>query len=284
MPNRLAAVVFQILVFAQALLLLTAAVLKGWLVVTDPFADLRTGYPLNILALAIVVEGVASIYLLFGRDRAFKWLILAGLFSLFGILSIARWLLGISGCGCLGAVEIPRWILPTIIAWTLVALVVLACHRAGRDLFQWRRAFLRIRPWYSNSSNAGIATGILLIALGFALFPWIRDVPAIQWWTGQPPLPGTRCDIGLLPVGQLTTVSIPWRNASDHPVVFVGSQTSCTCIGLTESRIALAPHQQINLTVQMRPRKPGRFHQRIVCFVNHPLQDRLTLDIVGQAF
>ncbi len=283
-PNRLAAVVFQVLVFTQAMLLVTAAALKAWLVATDPFADLRTGYPTSMLVLAIVIELVVAGYLLLGRDRTIKWRLLAGLFSLFGILSVVRWCLGISGCGCLGAIEIPGWILPLNTTLVLLVLATLAAFPPSRQLFDFRKTgSFPIRHLLDNPSMAGGLTGGMLIVVLVCAYPWLGHIPLVSMIADQPPMPSVRYVAGDLPFGQLATISIPWRNITDRTIEFLGSQTSCTCIGLAEPRIVAEPRQQIDLTVQIRPREPGRFHQRIVCFVDHPQQDRLTLDVVGIA-
>ena len=141
---------FRVFVWVQATVLVVAAVLKGGLVLTDSFADLRTGYPITILCLAIVFELVAAAWLIFCRDATIKWLILASAFSLFLFVSLIRYSMGIEGCGCLGSVELPRWLLPLNSVFVLAALAVFARHPRSRTLFRFRKTTQILRKKLSN--------------------------------------------------------------------------------------------------------------------------------------
>ena len=96
-------------------------------------------------------------------------------------------------------------------------------------------------------------------------------------------MPVVKYSAGELAVNESSDLVIPWRNGTTSKVVFLGSQTSCTCVGLTNPELSADPQEQVELNVNVRPRKPGLFHQRIVCFVDHPHQDRLTLDVIANA-
>jgi hypothetical protein len=260
-----------------------AAVLKGWLVLTDSFADLRTGYPITILYLAIVFELVAAAWLIFGRDATIKWLILAVAISLFLFVSLIRYSIGITGCGCLGSVELPRWLLPLNSALVLAGLVVFACHPRSRTLFRFREITQDLRKKLSNPTTVGGLVCLVLIVSGLAFFPWVQDYPIVTSFLGESPMPVVKYSAGDLSVDESADLVIPWRNGTSAKVVFLGSQTSCTCVGLTNSQLSADPQEQVELKVNVRPRKPGLFHQRIVCFVDHPQQDRLTLDVIANA-
>ena len=282
-PVRWAAGLFHGLVSFEAAVLLAAAILKVWLLAFDSFPELRTGYPTTILFLAIAVELVFAGYLLIGRDLAARWLMLACLFGTFLAISITRLLLGVSGCGCLGAVELPRWILPMNSILVLVILAVLVSHRLSRPMFDFRKLFDMFGHSFANPTFAGCLAGVIVIAVAFALFPWFRQYPPVSQFFDEPPLRPIRFAAGDLVVGRTVDVSVPWRNDSPQWIEVLGSQSSCTCIGLTRTRFTAGPSEEVELTLQVRPRKPGFFHQRIVCFVDYPLQDRLTLDVIANA-
>ncbi len=262
---------------------MVAAVLKGWLLLTDSFADLRTGYPTTILLLAIAIELSSSLFLVFGRDLTIKWLLLAGLFGQFFTISASRYLMGITGCGCLGSIELPRWLLPQNSALVLAGLFAFARYSGTRPLFRFRETSHDLRARIANPAIGGGMVSLLLIVVGTIAFPFVRTYPIVTGFLGEAPMPSVRFTAGDLAVDESVELAIPWRNGTSEKVDFFGSQTSCTCVGLTNPRMSVNPSEQVELTVNVRPRKPGLFHQRIVCFVDHPQQDRLTLDVIANA-
>ena len=250
---------------------------------TDSFADLRTGFPITILCLAIVFELVAATFLIFGRDATIKWLVLAGVFSLFLCVSLIRYSMGITGCGCFGAIELPRWVLPLNSVAVLAGLFVFARHPRSRGFFQFRTTIRCLHNRLKSPAVGGGLVCLLLVVSGLVGFPWVQDYPIVTSFLGESPMPVVKYSAGDLAVDQPIDLVIPWRNGTSAKVVFLGSQTSCTCVGLTNPNLSADPQEQVELKVNVRPRKPGLFHQRIVCFVDHPHQDRLTLDVIANA-
>ena len=283
MPYGFFLLFFRFLLIVEGLLLLAAGALKTWLLVTDPFADLRTGYPKTILVLAVIVEIAVAAWFLFGRDRAIQWIAMTSLFSLFLVISVARWALGISGCGCLGAVELPRWVLPANSGFVLVASFLIAKGWNGRRLLDFSGVRNLAHRFYTNPDWAAWLTTAMTVVGLFVAWPWLQTVPLFARLAGEPELPAIHFSASHLVVGEKSEIRIPWRNPSSFSVEILGSETSCTCIGLADARQVVGPSEETCLTAIVRPKKTGFFHQRIVCFVNHPRQDRLFVDVVGTA-
>ncbi len=274
---------FRYFVWVQATVLMVAAVLKGWLLLTDSFADLRTGYPTTILFLAIAIELGAAVYLVFGRDLTIKWLVLAGLFGLFLAVSAIRYSLGIAGCGCLGSVELPRWLLPLNSALVLAGLFAFARYSGTRPLFRFRETLRKLFASRANPTFTGRFFGVGICLVLILLSTWFRSHPEFASLLGKSPIPAVRFSVGDLVVEEQVALSIPWRNCTSEIVTVLGSQSSCNCISLSNSHVTVGPSEQIELKFQVRPHKTGFFHQRIVCFVNHTHQRRFVLDVVANA-
>jgi hypothetical protein len=152
---------FRYASYLLAALLTVTAALKLHLLLTDPFADIKTGTSLPFLWLAVIVE-LTAVWLVFSKiPQVWKWLSLLVLFSLFALVAGTNVWLGKTGCGCSGAVEIsPVWFL----AIDLLAIVGLVAARpeSGDEPnhglpIQW------------NGAIAGRVLGLILVGVMFVL-------------------------------------------------------------------------------------------------------------------
>lgn len=110
-----------------AALLLVAAVLKGWQLLTEPAAnnDIWTYRP--FLILTVEFELALGIWLLSGLFKKAAWLATIVCFSLFSMITLYKGITGYASCGCFGSVHVNPWI--TLFAIDLPAVLSLAVFR-----------------------------------------------------------------------------------------------------------------------------------------------------------
>jgi hypothetical protein len=152
---------FRNVSYLLAALLAVTAALKLHLLLTDPFADIKTGTSLAFLWLAVLVE-LTAVWLVFSKTpQVWKWLCLLVLFSIFVLVAGTNVWLGKAGCGCSGAVEIsPAWFL----AIDLLAIGALVAARPESNHESTRGLAVH---W--NGAIAGRVVGITLIGALFVL-------------------------------------------------------------------------------------------------------------------
>jgi len=126
--GKLSNIVLRIL----GMLLLTAAVLKGWQLLTEPVANSDIWSYRPFLILTVEFELALAIWLLSGLLKKAAWL--AGLlcFSLFSTITFYKGITGAASCGCFGSVHVNPWI--TLFAIDLPAVIALAVSRPGLSL------------------------------------------------------------------------------------------------------------------------------------------------------
>jgi hypothetical protein len=62
----------------------------------------------------------------------------------------------------------------------------------------------------------------------------------------------------------------------------VGYQRSCKCVVPDEVvHAVIPPGGELPIRVQVKPTSPGRFHQRLLFFLDSPQQHVVTADIYG---
>lgn len=117
------------------ILLLTAAVLKGWQLLTEPVANVDIWTNRTFLILTVEFEIALSVWLLSGTFKKATWLAALSCFSLFSLITFYKGLSGAESCGCFGSVQVNPWI--TLFFIDLPAVVALALFRPeGKRLFQ----------------------------------------------------------------------------------------------------------------------------------------------------
>jgi len=147
--KRLPDIVMRLL----AVILLMAAALKAWQLLTEPVAnaDIWTYRP--FLILTVELELALAIWLLSGLFKKAAWL--AGLlcFSLFLVITLYKGVTGAESCGCFGSVHVNPWM--TLFAIDLPAVIALALFRPE----------LRLPPPLPSLRRFAISGCLALIAL-----------------------------------------------------------------------------------------------------------------------
>jgi len=100
----------NIVVKILAIVLLTAAVLKGWQLLTEPVANNDIWSYRPFLILTVELELALGIWLLSGLFKKATWLVTLLCFSLFSAITFYKALTGAESCGCFGSVHVNPWI------------------------------------------------------------------------------------------------------------------------------------------------------------------------------
>jgi hypothetical protein len=107
-----------------AVLLLITASLKAWMLLTDPFVDLKTGHSFHLLAIVVAWELFVACLLLSDLvSPRLSWAITLSTFLLFVCYGVAKLFAGQSHCDCAGYVAIPTWVSLTLNI-SVVALLI----------------------------------------------------------------------------------------------------------------------------------------------------------------
>jgi hypothetical protein len=261
------------------LVLLVASVSKLAAIAMDPFADHWTGTPLPLLFMAAVLELFVVVVCFRLRNSPVVWLLLSCVFSLYLAISVAWWISGQTRIGCFGLFSVPVWgcVLINVIA---LATLLLPLRHSSASLSQvWRDALLSLSD--RNPKELGVLTSALMVVLVCGLF-LSRTVraQADRLLNGAVVMP-VLVDLGNVPVGTTIKTRIPLRNLSQQPIEIVGVQSSCSCVATPDDKRSLPPESTETFQVQVALGTPGRFHQRVYYFLDHPLQQRVAVDILA---
>lgn len=117
----------NILLKILGLLLIIAAVMKGWQLLTEPVANKDIWTNRAFLIFTVEFELALGIWLLSGIFRKLSWLSATACFTVFTILTLYKAVNGDDSCGCFGAVKVNPWL--TLFAVDLPALIALLIFR-----------------------------------------------------------------------------------------------------------------------------------------------------------
>jgi len=155
-------------------LLIIAAVLKGWQLLAEPIVDDSIWTSRPFLILQVELELALGIWLFSGLFKKAAWLAALSCFGVFSLVTLYKGITGAESCGCFGKVHVNPWI--TLFAIDLPAVIALALFRPGLS-FRLRLSFLRkwesVKPLIADlltpAPSLGrftITTCLILITLG----------------------------------------------------------------------------------------------------------------------
>lgn len=262
-------------------LLLVTAIAKLWLLLTDPFAEVRIGLSKEILWLAVCFE-LFLVYVNFGwRDRQVAAFINTIVFAGFAVFAATRLLLGYQSCGCSGGLEIPGWVFLlidcAIVGWFLRS-------QRSRDSVK-TSGFDLAKQWKEMRSDrkgqlAGV--GLLVAALIALQLPISARLRAVV--VGEPPLVSTVKVESELKKGQSQLGTVELVNHSTQPARIIGFSKSCSCFRPSEDPVGLvvAANDAVSFPFLVHPQRNGPLHQRLVLFVDHAEQFRVNCDLFSE--
>jgi hypothetical protein len=100
---------FDVLRIVLGLVLLTAAVLKGWQLATEPTLEKGLLTSRWFLIVAVEVEWLLALWLLSGLYKRQAWWATLGCFALFAGIALYKALSGETSCGCFGKIHANPW-------------------------------------------------------------------------------------------------------------------------------------------------------------------------------
>lgn len=113
-------------------LLLIAAVLKSWQLLTEPAANNSIWTYRPFLILTVEFELALAIWLLCGLFKKAAWLAAISCFSLFSMITFYKGISGYASCGCFGSVHVNPWI--TFFIIDLPSVITLSIFRPTLSL------------------------------------------------------------------------------------------------------------------------------------------------------
>jgi len=268
----------RVVFFLIGLLLSVTAFLKLWMLLTDPFADISAQMPRILIWIAFLIELFTVVVLVSKTAVEAKWIVTLIVFAGFWSFSLIRLLLGYTSCGCTGNIDLPPW--ASLILNNTIVVVLMLCRPNIQTLGQ-------VLAKYSNPFRSGLnwgrvsAVGVAILLLAAA------QLPAISSRLGMVPnVSGMVVDLPRqLDVGRAVEVHATLHNRLDQPVMILGFSKSCTCI--TDSGTAprlILPASKVEFSIRITPHKPGRFRQRVICYVNVPGQNSVPLELSSFVF
>ena len=270
----------RVVFFLIGCLLTVTAVLKLWLLITDPFADVRVGLPKEMLWISVGFE-VWLAYINF-RVAENRLLLFADMvvFSVFGIFAIIRLSMGYTSCGCTGSIEVPPWLFPLLDAGIVLGLAIVS--RKERPIASGIEQLIATWQRWSPEKRGRLVG----LSMFLAIFTGIQTpvaAPLRAAVFGEPKIQISVRVADTLRVGEETSGEVEFWNRSSLPARVVGVSRSCRCFDFRNDAngLVLPPHSRISPDLVIQPRKSGPLHQRIEMFVDHPERFRVNVDVVG---
>jgi len=269
----------RVVFFLIGLLLSVTAILKLWMLITDPFADLHAGFPISVLWLGVLIEGILIFVILRDNSFSLKWIATFQFFVAMFFLSTTRLLMGYSSCGCTGAIVVPSWISIMGNLGVLVALVYIA-RKQGRGVFNILSTGaneLRAIP----SGARGAMTGVLVVGLIFS----ISQEPILAHMAdnyASTKIAIDSVDFGEITAGETANSAVHIRNLSNDNFQVIGGARSCQCVALQTKNLRIPPGENVKVAVNVTPfsHSIGVFRHRITFFLDKNPR-RVSVDLVG---
>ena len=137
-----------------------------------------------------------------------------------------------------------------------------------------RPSFIR---WYRVGIISGVAISIGLLLLSvvwppYYLFSQLAVVPQIY---------AESTLVNDLRLGENRKINVPVYNSSHSPAYVIGTRSSCKCVVVDPYNSLIPAGKFAMLTLSIRPGRRGRWHQIVICYLRHPLQTQVSLDVFG---
>lgn len=272
----------QICFAVISVLLIVTAFLKCWSVVTVPFFGLIVGVPTSLLWFTIFLE-FAVVYWNFTSTEV-PWLLVVNgsLFAVFSIVSAYKIAVGDSSCGCAGLIGVSPYFSFLVSLIVVVVIVFFACKHLGGafGLKTFLRLPLRLYGDISHQRRGqllgiGALVGILVCSES-SVFAALRD-----FTFGKNPVNALSSPAKDLVLGVEETRSIEIKNNSDRRVRIVGVEKSCKCVVENAIGLTVPARSSLAIPIAVTPGKLGYFQEEIHFYLDHPLQFRLEVCVVG---
>lgn len=268
---------------ALGCILLLAAVGKLALLLTDPFADLKTGYPISLLWTAVVIELVLAGLVLFRMsDRFLQW-IYSCFFWVLLLVSTSRWFIGYESCDCLGLINVPIYLSVFVNSFALVLL-----HTFRPSSQKIRQTTIQNFNQTTGSSDApsvkmkyfGYIVGLLCMVIFSLLYFDLLGAKSVFLALNKP-LRTRPVELRGLVVDEDLEAKVEIENNSPRPTTIIGMAFSCTCMAVYDEHPTIEAWGSTAVKIRIRPTRLGHWRQRAVFFTDNPTQGRITVNFFG---
>ncbi len=241
----------RIVFFLIGCLLAFTATAKLWMLMTDPFADVRLILSREVLWVVVIFElSLAYANFVFGSR---KWLPAIDIlvFTAFGIFSFVTVLLGYDDCGCAGGFRIPSvfFVITDFAIVTVLAASSLYQHNRFFGLQELKRHLQSLR-----AEQKGLLLGFSVFVLGLFLIQLPIAEKLRMMILGGRHISGKVEIAGDILLGQDSIAMARLTNLSDHPATVLGSAKSCSCFVLARGCNSILTREALGIQLES-----GRF-------------------------
>lgn len=258
-----------------AAVFLITAILK-MAMLTDPFVDIKLGYPKNILWLAIAIELSLAFANTKYKPDTILWCANLATFLVFTSASLFRMLNGYESCGCLGVITFPNW---GMLLVDIGALCVIWISRPLSTAPLTTELFTIFRK--SDGLVMGRVFGVVTIAIFIASVHLETLHPVKRLLLGNKPISGKVVLPKNLRQGNSIETVIQIQNTSATPTRVTGATTSCKCLSLNNPFTTICANSKVEIPLNVTITVDGIFHQRVILFIDHPKQNWIAIDLYG---
>lgn len=247
------------------LVLAFAGCAKLVMVFNDPFTDLKIGISIPIVISIITWEFLLFSVVAFRFAPSLEKFLLLFTFGIFLGVSVFRFVNGVASCNCFGTISFPTWAGSAASLFFVVMLLAVRNPNSG--------TFDDFKP----ADIVGLVIGD--IVFGMSAYFGIASIQNGRWVGAV----ANNEELHNLVAESTNTAHFELVNRTEQPVRIVGMKSSCTCVMPAPGFFSPEPHPKTFGTVVVIPKHQGEFRQRVVVYVDHPLQSFVLLDLVGWA-
>jgi len=279
------------------LLLSVTASLKLWMLLTDPFVDLKTGFPIPVFWLAFIAESTTVLILVAKNiPETTKAFVCISLFAAFALASGFRALTGHATCGCFGGAAVSPIVSFGISVSVIVSLWVFVLTRTqpwqvnGKNATYWSRCVSLLGcMWVETSdwlmeippSRLGYLCAVVVCSLAFCVSRSEQVQSGILILAGRQSVVAHQSNVSeTSDHGAIAKVTI--RNCSSLPVNIIGGGKSCSCMTLTEVTGTIPPKGQVDFSVVATNKAKNGQSYRVVYYLDAPWQRVLPVNLSFQ--
>lgn len=255
----------RLIAWNAALLLLAAAALKAWPLITGQAVETQAAS----LGKLILIQGEILLALWLVSEVASAWAFRTAIVFFAGAACVnlrSIWL-GEVSCGCFGKVEVPPWVSLVVNAVAVAGLLLMRPGFVG-GIVSNAMASAKSVGWVVPTCLLIVLTGVAVPMARFGMSSRVIDAPK-------------SINLGLLQRGEKREVKLKIRNTSDKPLIISGAKTSCTCTGVLGLPTALPAGGSREIRFSIIPYQSENVTGRVILYCDSNLSPRVSIDYSG---
>ena len=265
----------RVVFFLIGLLLAVTAILKLWMLLTDPFADLTAQLPRSVLWVAFYVEFSLVLILASRLGESVKWGTALLVFIGFWLFSCFRLILGYSSCGCTGSLSVPPSI--SVMLNTGVIAFLIYCRPArllANGIFRSSAELGRFQNWRR-------VLGGHLLSFALACACVVAFVFIFAPFSSEAAFSAESVDVGAVVVGETVSFECKIKNLTSKQTRIIGSKSACNCLVVVHNDASIPGEGVLVQQCQLNARKEGPLRQRLLFYTDNPIQGSVCVNVSG---